>query len=67
MAKALYGYVGTYDPATAAEITALRRRIDQLEATVLRLRSDNDRLAAAADEAPLTVGSIIDVREPVLA
>jgi len=66
MAKALFGYVGTYPPAMAAEIRALRTRVDQLEATVMRLRSENDRLSAAVDDAPLTVGSIVDEREPVL-
>ncbi len=66
MAKALYGYVGRYDLAMATEIKALRTRIDQLESTVLRLRADNDRLSAAHDADPLTVGSLVDDREPVL-
>ena len=66
MAKALYGYVGRYDLAMATENTALRTRVDQLESTVLRLRAENDRLSAAADAEPLTVGSIVDHREPAL-
>jgi len=50
----------------AAEIMSLRSRVDQLEATVLRLRAENDRLSAAVDDTPLTVGSIVEEREPAL-
>ncbi len=66
MAKALFGYVSSSTPAMAAEIMSLRSRVDQLEATVLRLRAENDRLSAAVDDIPLTVGSIVEEREPAL-
>lgn len=66
MAKALYGHVGKYDLVMATEVTRLRRRVGELEAALLRLRAENDRLSAAADDStPLTVGSIVD-REPAL-
>ncbi len=51
MAKALLGHVNS-DVRTSAVLAAenrrLRRRVDELEALVLRLQADNDRLAAAA-------------------
>lgn len=49
MAKALIGYMNS-DRRTAAldtEIRRLRTRVADLEALVLRLQADNDRLAAA--------------------
>lgn len=50
MAKALLGHVHS-DVRTASTVTAenrrLRRRVEDLEALVLRLQADNDRLAAA--------------------
>ncbi len=50
MAKALLGHVNS-DVRTTAVLTVenrrLRRRVDDLEALVLRLQADNDRLAAA--------------------
>jgi len=54
MAKALLGHVNS-DARTTAVLTAenrrLRRRVEDLEALVLRLRADNDRLAAAERDA----------------
>ena len=51
MAKALLGHVNS-DVRTTAVLTVenrrLRRRVEDLEALVLRLQADNDRLAAAA-------------------
>ncbi len=51
MAKALLGHVNS-DVRTTAVLTVetrrLRRRVQDLEALVLRLQADNDRLAAAA-------------------
>ena len=51
MAKALMGHVSS-DVRTASvlavENSRLRRRVGDLEALVLRLQADNDRLAAAA-------------------
>lgn len=49
MAKALIGHLNS-DRRTAAldtEIRRLRTRVADLEALVLRLQADNDRLAAA--------------------
>ena len=54
MAKALLGHVNS-DARTTAVLTAenrrLRRRVEDLEALVLRLQADNDRLAAAERDA----------------
>ena len=50
MAKALMGHVN-HDVRTAplaVENSRLRRRVGDLEALVLRLQAENDRLAAAA-------------------
>ena len=51
MAKALLGHVNS-DVRTTAVLTVenrrLRRRVEDLEALVLRLQAENDRLAAAA-------------------
>ena len=58
MAKALLGHVNSDVRTTsvlAVENHRLRRRVADLEALVLRLQADNDRLAAAAREAELTV------------
>jgi len=57
MAKALLGYLSTTDPRVVASLTAenrrLRERVADLQAQVLRLQSENDALAAAAQDAPL--------------
>ena len=54
MAKALLGHVNS-DARTTAVLTVenrrLRRRVDDLEALVLRLQAENDRLAAADRDA----------------
>jgi hypothetical protein len=54
MAKALLGHVNS-DVRTTAVLTVenrrLRRRVEDLEALVLRLQADNDRLAAAERDA----------------
>ncbi len=54
MAKALLGHVNS-DVRTTAVLTVenrrLRRRVADLEALVLRLQADNDRLAAAERDA----------------
>lgn len=50
MAKALMGHLATDlrgSAATLAENRRLRTRVADLEALVLRLQADNDRLAAA--------------------
>jgi hypothetical protein len=53
MAKALIGYLSSdlRDPRVTAENTRLRARVSELEALVLRLSEENDRLVSArADE-----------------
>ena len=58
MAKALMGHLNN-DVRTASvlavENSRLRRRVVDLEALVLRLQADNDRLAAAVRDDSLTV------------
>lgn len=57
MAKALLGYMSGSDPRVTAQLTAenrrLRQRVDDLEAHVMRLQSENDKLAAAVHDSPL--------------
>ncbi|MDZ5663936.1 hypothetical protein HN031_00310 [Nocardioides sp. zg-1308] len=58
MAKALMGHIDNDVRSTAVlavQNRRLRRRVADLEALVLRLQADNDRLAAAAREQELTV------------
>ncbi|MEJ7707473.1 MAG: hypothetical protein WKF82_09520 [Nocardioidaceae bacterium] len=52
MAKALLGYVGS-NSRLHDENRALRRRIADLEAVVLRLQAENDALAAQVHEGDL--------------
>ena len=48
MAKALIGYMNSdlRDPRLAAENSRLRTRVGELEAMILRLSEENDRLVA---------------------
>lgn len=58
MAKALLGHLNSdarTTTALAVENRRLRRRVEDLEALVLRLQADNDRLAAAVRDEQLTV------------
>jgi len=51
MAKALFGHVGSAsDRRLIDEVTVLRAKVRALEFEITRLRADNDRLLAAADE-----------------
>ena len=52
MAKALIGYLNSdlRDPRLAAENSRLRARVGELEALVLRLSEENDRLVASHAE-----------------
>jgi hypothetical protein len=62
MAKALFGHVGSAsDRRLTDEVTVLRAKVRALEFEVTRLRADNDRLLAAADEA-----EFLRIAEPVL-
>jgi hypothetical protein len=47
MAKALLGHLGGPDPRLLSEVATLRRRVRDLEAEMLRLRAENDALAAS--------------------
>ena len=57
MVKALLGTMSSTDPRVVAQLTAdtrrLRQRVADLEAHVMRLQSENDKLAAALHDAPL--------------
>ena len=62
MAKALFGHVGSAsDRRLIDEVTVLRAKVRALEFEVTRLRADNDRLLAAADEA-----EFLRIAEPAL-
>jgi uncharacterized small protein (DUF1192 family) len=64
MAKALMGHVGS-DPCAAMEMRRLQERVRVLEAEVLRLRSENDALAASVTDAHLIALEV--TKEPALA
>jgi cell division septum initiation protein DivIVA len=51
MAKALLGHVGGPDLRLVDEMRRLQQRVRDLEAELLRLRSENDALSAAVQEA----------------
>ena len=45
MAKALFGHVGAVaDPLLVAELRGLRRKVDQLESELARVRAANEAL-----------------------
>ena len=69
MAKALLGHVGGLDPRLVAEVTLLRRQVRDLQAEVLRLRAENDALAADAPREELLTLDVTEVEgsTPVLA
>ncbi len=64
MAKALIGHVGGPDTRVIMEMRRLQERVRSLETEVVRLRAENDRLAAGAAEESLMS---IEVKEPALA
>ena len=55
MAKALLGYMSTTDPRIVSQLSSenrrLRQRVEDLEAHVMRLQAESDKLAAAVDSA----------------
>jgi len=64
MAKALYGHVSSApDKRMLDEVTRLRARVRDLEIEVMRLRAENDRLAAAATDSD----DLLRFAEPALA
>jgi hypothetical protein len=67
MAKALLGYVGGTDPRLLEEARRLRMRVRDLEAQVVRLKDENDTLAAALhDDGQLMALDPEQDREPAL-
>ena len=66
MAKALIGYVNSdlRDPRLSAENSRLRARVGELEALVLRLSEENDRLLAvrAAELMDLEVAELQEMQ-----
>jgi hypothetical protein len=65
MAKALIGHVGMSDPRGAMEMRRLHERVRLLEAEVMRLRDENDALAASVTDDHLI--SLEVTKEPALA
>lgn len=65
MAKALMGHVGGPDPRAFMEMRRLHERVRSLEAEILRLRTENDALAARVTDAHLI--SLEVAKEPALA
>jgi hypothetical protein len=65
MAKALLGHVGGPDPRMVAEMRRLQQRVRDLEAELVRLQTENDTLAAVADNEVMAQLSVND-REPAL-
>lgn len=47
MAKALYGHVGGPDPRMVSEVRRLQRRVRDLEDELIRVKRENDELAAS--------------------
>ena len=64
MAKALVGYLGGPTPALLHQTALLKRRVADLEAEVLRLKTENDGLLAALHDQVDSV-SPADLLEPV--
>jgi len=54
MAKALVGYMNTTDPRVVAHLVSenrrLRQRVADLEAQLLRVKAENDALAAVSED-----------------
>jgi hypothetical protein len=53
MAKALYGHVGGPDPRMVAEVRRLQRRVRDLEDELVRVKRENDELAATVSHEEL--------------
>ena len=65
MAKALIGHMGGPDPRSVMELRRMQERVRSLEAEVIRLRAENDALAASLAQAHLI--SLDVAKEPALA
>lgn len=66
MAKALLGHLGGPDPRVLREMRRLQERVRELESELLRVRAENDSLAAALDEGPLLTLDDVGRPEPAL-
>lgn len=69
MAKALFGHVGATDLRAIDEVRRLQQRVRDLESELVRVRAENDALAARlADRIDSRSMRTIDVaKQPVLA
>ncbi len=63
MAKALFGHVGGPDPRMLNEVRRMQRRIGELEAELMRVRAENDALAAELHHDELLT---VAMQEPAL-
>ena len=61
MAKALLGYVGGPDPRVIREMRRLQQRVHDLESELLRVRAENDAMAAELHRDDLLT---VDVHQP---
>jgi hypothetical protein len=67
MAKALLGYVGGPDPRLLAEMRRLQRRVQDLEAELIRMQAENDALTVASREESLLASIDAQHAEPAMA
>ena len=67
MAKALFGYVGGPTPDQIHETARLKRRINDLEAEVMRLKRENDGLLRTLSESVehVTASGVLESVAPV--
>ena len=67
MAKALFGYVGGPSPDQIHETARLKRRINDLEAEVMRLKRENDGLLRTLSESVehVTASGVLESVAPV--
>jgi hypothetical protein len=63
MAKALFGHIGGPDPRMVNQLRMMQRRIDELEAELMRVRAENDALAAELHRDELLT---VSLHEPAL-
>ncbi|HEY3871585.1 MAG TPA: hypothetical protein VGM10_24710 [Actinocrinis sp.] len=68
MAKALLGHIGGTDPRMVAEMRRLQQRVRDLEDQLMRVKAENDSLAAAARAASFDseLYAAVAEREPAL-
>ena len=69
MAKALLGHLGGTDPRMVAEMRRLQQRVRDLEDQLVRVKAENDSLAAVARTASFDhelFATTVAEREPAL-